>query len=501
MEENNTRINGEDPRQSTSHNDSTHSHPEHRTITIHNAGQPLTTQQQQRSSCGLRGNRKKGKRAIKSSSHGVSNRSTSSDPGLLPPENNQQEEGVDDDECETNSLIHTNERRQREYEASGHHIARSDKKSPTNTTLVHLVKGNLGTGILAIPDALRHSGLLTGCLLLPVLAVICVHCMHMLVWSATELKRRTGKSFDYADVGEYSLKLGPSRFRICSKFFRVLINIFLTLTQLGFCVVYIVFISANAKLIVDTHFPSMANWNISYYTLITAIPVMAFSMVKTLSSLYHASFMSNIFIGLGLITMFSLFLVRDLPDVFSRPQFATFAELPMFLATSIYAFEGIGTVLPLHRNMAHPEEFGGSRGVLNTAMIIVTCLYIAVGFYGYLKYGDLVLGSITLNLPQHDVYALCIMLAFIMGIFLTYGLMLYIPVDIIFPWMQKHYSRYTERWFAIYILRALLVSVTVMLALFIPHIDLVISLVGALASSTLALIFPPMIHTLVFWET
>jgi amino acid permease len=32
-------------------------------------------------------------------------------------------------------------------------------------------------------------------------------------------------------------------------------------------------------------------------------------------------------------------------------------------------------------------------------MVIVTCLYIAVGFFGYLKYGEDVLGSITLNLP------------------------------------------------------------------------------------------------------
>lgn len=58
--------------------------------------------------------------------------------------------------------------------------------------------------------------------------------------------------------------------------------------------------------------------------------------------------------------------------------------------------------MPLERNMAKPEDFRGYNGVLNTAMIIVTCGYIAVGFFGYLKYGDAVCGSITLNLPAGD---------------------------------------------------------------------------------------------------
>jgi len=61
-------------------------------------------------------------------------------------------------------------------------------------------------------------------------------------------------------------------------------------------------------------------------------------------------------------------------------------------------------VLPLESNMATPQDFGGFTGVLNTGMMIVACLYVAVGFFGYLKYGDAVkLGSITLNLPSNEL--------------------------------------------------------------------------------------------------
>ena len=83
-------------------------------------------------------------------------------------------------------------------------------------------------------------------------------------------------------------------------------------------------------------------------------------------------------------------------DVFSL-------QLPLYFGTAIYAFEGIGVVLPLENQMKTPQEMKGWNGVLNTSMVIVSCLYIAVGFFGYLKYGDTVAGSITLNLPVNEL--------------------------------------------------------------------------------------------------
>lgn len=64
---------------------------------------------------------------------------------------------------------------------------------------------------------------------------------------------------------------------------------------------------------------------------------------------------------------------------------------------------GIFQILPLENNMKTPQDFGGWTGVLNTAMVIVSTLYISMGFYGYLKYGDDVEGSITFSLP-HEMY-------------------------------------------------------------------------------------------------
>lgn len=64
--------------------------------------------------------------------------------------------------------------------------------------------------------------------------------------------------------------------------------------------------------------------------------------------------------------------------------------------------EGINVVMPVENEMAKPEHFLGSAGILNITMAFVAILYALVGIFGYLKYGDAVLGSITLNLPQDE---------------------------------------------------------------------------------------------------
>jgi proton-coupled amino acid transporter len=76
------------------------------------------------------------------------------------------------------------------------------------------LKGNIGTGILAMPDAIKNSGLLVGSLGLVLMSVVCVHCMHMLVRANHRLKAMgrfpEGKdALTYSDVVELSFREAP----------------------------------------------------------------------------------------------------------------------------------------------------------------------------------------------------------------------------------------------------------------------------------------------------
>jgi len=47
-------------------------------------------------------------------------------------------------------------------------------------TMIHLLKGNIATGILAMPDAFKNEGLV-GTIGTHLMGIICTHCMHKLV--------------------------------------------------------------------------------------------------------------------------------------------------------------------------------------------------------------------------------------------------------------------------------------------------------------------------------
>ncbi|KAI2539783.1 solute carrier family 36 member 2 [Homo sapiens] len=77
--------------------------------------------------------------------------------------------------------------------------------------LIHLVKGNMGTGILGLPLAVKNAGILMGPLSLLVMGFIACHCMHILVKCAQRFCKRLNKPFmDYGDTVMHGLEANPN---------------------------------------------------------------------------------------------------------------------------------------------------------------------------------------------------------------------------------------------------------------------------------------------------
>ena len=72
-------------------------------------------------------------------------------------------------------------------------------------TVIHAMKGMIGTGMLALPRAVSLAGLWTGTVGLIFICIFCVQCIHLIVESAQKLCIKLGRSYmSYADVAEFA---------------------------------------------------------------------------------------------------------------------------------------------------------------------------------------------------------------------------------------------------------------------------------------------------------
>ncbi|KPJ19770.1 Proton-coupled amino acid transporter 4 [Papilio machaon] len=498
---------------------------------------------------------------------------------------------------------------------------------PTSTlgSFFHLLKSSLGSGLLAMPAAFKHTGLIPGCIGTALVGVIATHCVHILVTTSREICSHCRvSSLSYTDTCEKVFKHGPHKLRKYSQIVRHFADYAMAAVCLGGTSVYVIFIASSLKDICD-HFNPNYTFTVKEYCGFLLIPLIALTQIRHLKFLVPFSLLANIcllltfvitciytfsdlkdlstvklasspaqwplflshndlltpndsnrcrYLSTGLITatlrvngwtiadsnLILLFFCQKICDHFNPnytftvkeycgflliPLIAltqirhlkflvpfsllanicllltfvitciyTFSDLkelstvklasspaqwPLFLSTAIFAMEGINVVMPVENEMRKPEHFLGCPGVLNVTMVLVAVLYAVVGVFGYLKYGDDVKGSITINLPQDEILALIAKVMVATAVYFTYCLQMYAPMDIIWTRIKDSMKQKFHNTGQI-ILRTISVALTVILAVAVPDLELLIGLVGAIFFSTLGLFIPIVVETVHKWD-
>ncbi|XP_059059737.1 proton-coupled amino acid transporter-like protein CG1139 [Achroia grisella] len=371
----------------------------------------------------------------------------------------------------------------------------------TNTeTLLHLLKGSLGTGILAMPHAFSNSGYIVGTIGTFVIGILCTYCIHVLLDTSYVLcKRRRVPSMTYTTVAEAALSEGPGWCKAIAPYSGHVVNAFLLIYQIGTCCVYIVFVAENIQSILIKQFGIEVH--VIQVMAVVLLPLVLMNWVRDLKYLAPFSAMANAvtIVGFGIILYY---IFRDVPTLEGKAPVGVVSKFPLFFGTVLFALEAIGVILPLENEMKNPRDFVGKFGVLNQAMGIIITLYIGMGLFGYLQYGDKAAGSITLNLPSDsEVLASVVQGLLAFAIFITHALACYVAIDIV--WNEYLGCRFQNTKYRLvweYLVRTVIVLLTFGVAAAVPELDLFISLFGALCLSALGLAFPAFIQSCAYWH-
>ncbi|CAH0546046.1 unnamed protein product [Brassicogethes aeneus] len=380
-----------------------------------------------------------------------------------------------------------------------------DHPTTNSETLLHLLKGSLGTGILAMPLAFYHSGYLFGVIATALIGAICTYCIHLLIKAEYVLcKRRQLPSMTYPQTVQFALMDGPPFLQKCAPYSGAVVNTFLLTYQLGTCCVYTVFIADNVKQVGDEYIGEMDH---RLYMLIFLLPLILINFIRNLKLLAPLMTIANI-ITIGGFGIILYYLVLENITLEGRDMVGKLEDMPLYFGTVLFALEAIGVIMPLENEMKTPKSFGGSFGVLNISMFAIVLMYILMGLFGFLAYGADTKASITLNVGQGytelkdkipaDIAKLMLSLA----IFFSHALQMYVAIDITWTqWLSLKLQKSSMHNLYEYGVRAALVLITFCLAVAVPELDLFISLFGALCLSALGIAFPAIVDLSTHWDT
>lgn len=172
-----------------------------------------------------------------------------------------------------------------------------------------------------------------------------------------------------------------------------------------------------------------------------------------------------------------------------RPALQAFGGLSVFfygLGVAVYAFEGIGMILPLESEAKDRDKFGK---VLGLCMAFIALLYGAFGVLGYFAFGEETRDIITTNFGRGVVSTL-VQLGLCVNLFFTLPLMMN-------PVYEVVERRFCGSSYCLWLRWAMVLGVS-LVALFVPNFADFLSLVGSSVCVVLGFVLPALFHLMVF---
>ncbi|KAM1261445.1 hypothetical protein ACFX14_026683 [Malus domestica] len=361
-------------------------------------------------------------------------------------------------------------------------LSKPSKLSSQPKTFANVFIAIVGSGVLGLPYTFKKTGWVFGSLMLFSVAFLTYHCMMLLIHTRRKLESLHGgglsKIASFGDLG----------FAVCGPVGRFSVDVMIVLAQAGFCVSYLIFISNTLAFVFNYSGPdrilgltpkSIYLWGCFPFQL-------GLNSIPTLTHLAPLSIFADV-VDLGAM---GVVMVEDVMIFLqNKPALQAFGGFSVFfygLGVAVYAFEGIGMILPLESEAKNKENFGK---VLALSMAFIALIYGSFGILGYFAFGEETKDIITTNFGQGVVSTL-VQLGLCINLFFTLPLMM----NPVFEVVERRFCGSTySLW-----LRWLTVFGVSLVALLVPNFADFLSLVGSSVCVALGFVLPALFHLMVF---
>ncbi|KOX75034.1 Proton-coupled amino acid transporter 1 [Melipona quadrifasciata] len=230
------------------------------------------------------------------------------------------------------------------------------------------------------------------------------------------------------------------------------------------------------------------------YILALSPFVCLLGLVRNLRCLAPFSVIGALFMFVGIFVSL-YYLLEDIPDPARLDAFTYVLPVPMFCSLFLYALHNVTLCLPLENSMKKPQHL---PRLITYNMLLNTCMYIVFGFLGYNKYTKDTCDTVIKNLPLEKTLAKSIKVAIALSVLFSFGLVLYVPVSVLWPMIQSKLSGTIPYGEAMFRSGVMIAATT--LAIAVPKMVPLLSLLAALSMTTIMLLIPILIETATKWE-
>lgn len=368
------------------------------------------------------------------------------------------------------------------------------------TSVLRLLLLTSGTPVFMLPSVFISTGYVSGSVLL--VGVICfyLHTMHMVLWSADEIsKLNNDLDVGYSDLLYQALRVerpwvrpwlgscvrGVSTCVICFTWFSVCIFIYLLAAE-------------NVQTICNKWF--YCDLAIEDTLLILLLPVIILcfiSKAEYLESFAAFGFLCNL-ISLILLAGYILtdpspWKLGDADGSFKKPMFTGIMLLNLSVTPAVLFFKN---------ETRNARKFDAPGGVLNVGYLGISVIYFSFLLLCGLKYGnDAPMNVITL-LPYKNIISQICPIFYGIGLVCIYPHLYCGLVDIISRDIFQEKLKFKPSWltFSVGIFKNVAVLVCFLIVYVRPCLLLYLSLGGTVCTSIDSIVYPALVHTIVYWK-